>query len=236
MKRMIGLLLAAVLLLSGCAEKNAAAETGATEAASTASGVSFSDRDYEVGYDESECVRITLTGTGAQCDSDAVEISGSVITVHGAGDYLVSGTLDEGMLIVEAGESDKVRLILDDVTLTSAASAAVYVRSADKVFLTTASGSENVLANGGSYVAIDENNIDAVIFSKTDLTLNGEGRLELHAAAGHGVVSKDELTVTSGSYAIEAEKHGLCGKDGMVPPNGEFPPDGMTGATPDGNV
>ena len=67
------------------------------------------------------------------------------------------------------------------------------MRSADKVFITTVSGSSNVLTNGGIYTAIDDNNIDAVIFSKDDLTLNGEGILTINAAAGHAVVSKDDL-------------------------------------------
>ena len=89
------------------------------------------------------------------------------------------------------------------------------MRSADKVFVTTAEGSENVLTNGGSYTAIDENNIDAVIFSKSDLTLNGEGTLKITAKEGHGVVSKDDLVLTSGTYEIEAASHGLSGKDSV---------------------
>lgn len=83
------------------------------------------------------------------------------------------------------------------------------------MFITTASGSENTLANGGEYVAIDENNIDAVIFSKSDLTLNGAGTLTINAAAGHGVVSKDDLLLTSGTYEITAASQGLSGKDGI---------------------
>lgn len=91
-----------------------------------------------------------------------------------------------------------------------------------KVFITTASGSENTLVNGGEYVAIDENNIDAVIFSKSDLTLNGAGTLTIHAAAGHGVVSKDDLVLTSGTYEITAASHGLSGKDSVRIANGTY--------------
>lgn len=72
-----------------------------------------------------------------------------------------------------------------------------------------------MLTNGGTYTAIDDSNIDAAIFSREDLTLNGEGKLTIHAQAGHGVVSKDDLTLTSGEYEITAEKNGLSGKDSV---------------------
>lgn len=90
------------------------------------------------------------------------------------------------------------------------------------MFLTLAEGTENTLSNGGSYTAIDENNIDAVVFSKTDLTLNGSGSLTIDAQAGHGVVSKDELTVTGGSYTVTAAEHGMTGKDSLAVAGGTF--------------
>lgn len=93
---------------------------------------------------------------------------------------------------------------------------------ADKVFVTTASGSENTLTNGGEYIAIDENNIDAVIFSKSDLTVNGEGTLTIEAKAGHGMVSKDDLALTSGTYTITAEGQGLSGKNSVRIADGTY--------------
>ena len=111
--------------------------------------------------------------------------------------------------------------MLDGVDITSAESAAIYVREADKVFITTASDSQNTLTNGGTYTAIDDNNIDAAIFSKSDLTLNGAGSLTITAKAGHGVVSKDDLVLTSGTYQIDAASHGLSGKDGIHAENAD---------------
>ncbi len=206
-------LLTALLLLTACADSGDAAPTSeSTQPTATVSpetlSAFFSDRDYEVGYDENECVRITLTGDGATGSSDAVRIADSVITITEEGSYLLSGTLNDGSIIIDAEKTDKIQLILDGVTVKSSTSAALYIRSADKVFLTTAAGSENTLENGGEYIAVDENNIDAAIFSKDDLTLNGEGSLTVNAAAGHGIVSKDELTVTSGSYTVTAASHG----------------------------
>lgn len=189
------------------------------EAADT-SGL-FTERDSRVDYDAAECIQITLSGASAQCDSTAVTIDGSTVTITAEGTYLLSGDL-EGMVIVDAGDSGKVQLILDGVQITSPTSAAIYVREADKVFVTTAEGSENTLANGGEYIAIDDNNIDGAIFSKCDLTLNGQGSLTVDAPQGHGIVTKDDLAITSGSYTISAESHGLSGKDSVRISGGTF--------------
>ncbi len=112
--------------------------------------------------------------------------------------------------------------MLDGADIHSETSAAIYVRQADKVFLTMATGSVNTLSNGGTFTAIDENNIDAVVFSKEDLTLNGNGNMTVESPAGHGVVSKDDLVFTSGTYEITASSHGLSGKDSVRIAAGSF--------------
>ena len=181
----------------------------------------FTERDGRVDYDAAACSQVTLNGTSAQCDDPTVTVDGSTVTITAEGSYLLSGEL-EGMVIVDAADTDKIQLILDGASITSPTSAAIYVREADKVFVTTAEGSENVLANGGEYIAIDDNNIDGAIFSKSDLTLNGKGILTVDAPLGHGVVTKDDLAITSGSYTIDAESHGLNGKDSVRVSGGEF--------------
>ncbi len=224
-KTWLPLALAALLTLPACGSSNSAqtadtsAQTTLTEAeeSASASGSSelFTDRDLEIGYDEETSAHITLSGDSASSDSDAVRISGSTVTITDEGTYILSGTLNDGMIIVSADDGDKVQLVLNGVTVTNSTSAAVYVLEADKVFLTTAAGTENLLANGGEYIAIDDNNIDAVIFSKSDLTLNGAGTLTINADAGHGIVSKDDLVLTGGTYVITAASHGISGKDSV---------------------
>jgi len=149
----------------------------------------------EIEYDEEASAKITLSGDSASSDSDAVQISDSTVTITDEGTYILSGTLHNGMIVVNAEDTDKVRLVLNGADITNSTSAAIYILEADKVFITTASGTENTLGNGGEYVAIDDNNIDAVVFSKSDLTLNGAGTLAINASAGHGVVSKDDLVL-----------------------------------------
>ena len=220
-KVVLAFLLTGALVLSGCSKTNNSNETssGSTSTDSSAQGIDvsnmFSDRDKEIGYDEENSTVIKLSDDSTTCDSDAVQISGNTVTIIDEGTYILSGTLTDGMVIVDAEDTDKVQLVLDGVDITSAESAAIYVREADKVFITTASDSQNTLTNGGTYTAIDDNNIDAAIFSKSDLTLNGAGSLTITAKAGHGVVSKDDLVLTSGTYQIDAASHGLSGKDGI---------------------
>lgn len=173
-------------------------------------------------YEESESVSITLNGSSADCSSDAVLISGSTVTITEEGTYILSGTLDDGMIIVDTEKTDKTQLVLNEVSIHSETSAAIYILQSDKVFITTASGTTNTLSNGGSFTAIDENNIDAVIFSKEDVTLNGSGTLSITSPAGHGIVSKDSLRITSGSYEINCASHGLVGKDDVCLANGDF--------------
>ena len=181
----------------------------------------FSERDLSGAYDDA-VYTITLTGDGASSDSDRVSVSGSVVTVSGAGTYLVSGSLSDGSIVVEATKEDKIQLVLSGVSISSSDYAAIYVKQADKVFVTLAEGTENSLSNGGSYVQRDDNDVDAVVFAKDDITLNGSGSLTVTAASGSGVVGKDEVTVTGGSYVITADKNGIRAKDSLAIADGSF--------------
>lgn len=222
-KRLFPLVLAGALLLTGCQGTggNGSTETSAQESAAVEISL-FSDRDMEVGYDEQTAAAITLSGSSAVCDSDAVVIDGSTVTITDEGTYILSGSMEDGMVIVDAEDTDKVQLVLDGVEIHCSDCAALYVRQADKVFVTMAQDSVNTLTGGDSFVAIDDNNIDGVIFSKSDLTFNGNGTLTIESPAGHGVVSKDDLVVTSGTYIVTAASHGLSGKDSVCIADGTF--------------
>lgn len=216
-------LMAVMIMLSGCSGNT---DLEPTETDSSASQMDtsdmFTDRDMEIGYDETTAVSISLNGDTASCDSDSVQVSGSTVTITAEGTYILSGTLNDGMIIVNIADTEKVQLVLDGADITSESSAAIYVPQGDKVFITTAANTENTLTNGGQYSAIDENNIDSVIFAKSDLTLNGAGTLTINAQAGHGIVSKDDLVLTSGTYNITSASHALSGKDSVRIAAGTF--------------
>lgn len=175
----------------------------------------FTERDDRADYTEGNSVVIALNGDSVTCNSAAVVVSGTTATITNEGTYILRGSLNDGMIVVNAGEKAKVQIVLDGASVTSATSAALYILEADKVFVTLAEGKENTFANGGSFTAIDENNIDAAVFSTQDLTFNGSGSLTVTSPVGHGIVSKDDLVFTGGIYKVNCASHGLDANDSV---------------------
>lgn len=245
MKRWISLLCALSLLLAaltGCTSAGAPAESSAAEApaetaapqesaapsADAAEDASasadfppqtdadmFTDRDTRATYDEESAVRIELNGSSISASSDSVQINGTTAILTEEATYILSGTLDDGMLVVDADEAAKLQIVLDNASITSSTSAALYVLEADKVFVTLAEGSQNALANGGSFVAIDDSDIDGAVYSKQDLTFNGSGALTVTSPAGHGIVGSDDLVLAGGTYTVTSASHGLNANDSV---------------------
>lgn len=227
-KKLFALLLASTLFFTGCGNSGDSEGDKTTNDSNSQSGTSeevdfsqtdedmFTSRDSNTEY-KYETVTIQLNGSSASCDADAssVTINGSTITISDEGTYIFSGTLDNGMIIVNAEDTDKPQLVFDGVTITSTSSAPLYILEADKVFVTLADGSTNTLSNGGTFTAIDENNIDGAIYSKQDLTFNGNGTLSISSPAGHGIVAKDDLVFTSGTYSITSSGHGIDANDSL---------------------
>lgn len=232
MKKLLSMMLSTLLLsaaLCGCASDGGS--SGNSEEAGTDITVEettegaantiltdadmFTDRDYETDYDESTSVQIRLNGDSATASSNSVQITGSTVTITEEATYILSGTLDDGMIVIDASDTAKIQLVLNGVDINSETSAALYILEADKVFITLPEGSENFLSNGGTFTAIDENNIDGALFSKQDLTLNGSGTLTVTSPAGHGIVCKDDLVITGGTYVISSASHGLDANDSI---------------------
>lgn len=184
--------------------------------------INFTDRDKSSEYDESSAVKITLNGSSAVVSGSGANISGSTVTITSAGTYIISGSLSDGQIVIAASDSDKVQLVLNNAEINCNTSAAVYVKSADKVFVTLPAGTTNSLGGGTEYVQTDDNTVDGVIFSKSDLTLNGTGTLKIDADYRHGIVTKDTLCITGGTYVIDAVKTCLAGKDGIKILDGSF--------------
>ena len=234
MKRIIPIITVLLLifaLFAGCAAQSGVTADKGTQTSTAAAAVSsdtsgddemFTDRDLEIGYSEADSTIITLSDGATDISGSGAKAEDNTITISEEGTYILTGSLLSGQIIVDAADDAKIQMVLNDADITNETSAAIYVKNADKVFITTASGSENSLSVTGEFVAIDDNNIDGAIFAKSDLTLNGAGSLTIVSKYGHGIVSKDDLAVTSGTYVITAAKQGLSGKDSVRIADGTF--------------
>ncbi|MBQ8164102.1 MAG: carbohydrate-binding domain-containing protein [Clostridia bacterium] len=210
MKKSLSLFLIIIcLFLFVSCEEEAVTNEGATVDTSFAKNEDelFTDRDKNPDYSESDTVYIELRGDSAYCSSPKVSINGSEIIINSEGIFSVSGSLDNGTIKVASSDDSKVQIVLDGASIQSSDYAPIYVLSANKVFITLAEGSENSLSSTGTFVQRDENTVDAAIFSKQDLTLNGSGSLNITSTEGHGITCKDDLVLTGGVYDITCAYH-----------------------------
>ena len=224
--------LLAALALTGCSAtsaSNASASSAISTSASSTSGTtskvadSFStdvksgaklaeDTHYsakDLTWDSSSEVTIDLSNPTA---TDGVTVSDGVITITKAGNYKLTGTY-EGQIKVEAGDSDIVRLILNNATITNSTGAAINVVEADEVVIYTASGTTNTVSDGSSYSDTASGSPDAAIYSKSDLTLAGEGTLKVEGKYEEGIHTTDGLVIASGALEVNAANTGIKGKD-----------------------
>lgn len=158
----------------------------------------FTERDMSQTADLSEAVFLQLS-------------DGENLTITEEGVYVVSGSASEATIVIDADDA-KVQLVLDGVSITNSDFPCIYVRSADKVFLTTSADSS--LTVTGTFRGDGETNTDGAIYSKSDLVLSGTATLTVKSSA-NGIVSKDDLKITGGSYVITAASHAVEGKDSI---------------------
>ena len=222
-KKTLGIVLAAVLVLGGilCAvllsgnftarevEALPSAEAIGTETASAAEAESAAEAAGPV-------CNIALNGDSVCIDGPGAKASGAVVTITQNGDYYLSGKLEDGQIVVDAGkEDDDVRLHLDGADISCKTSAPIYVKQAGLVYIETEPGTENFIADTENYVfAEGEDEPDAAIFSKDDMCFMGTGTLTVSGSYDMAIHGKDEVSFNqAGTYNISAVGDGVKGKD-----------------------
>jgi len=231
--------LLAALALTGCSTTSNALASGTTAADSSvgttattssatatntaASSSSFStnvkssekldvDTHYseqDLSWDISSETAIDLSNPTA---TDGVTVEDGTLTITKAGTYKLSGEY-QGQIKVETADSDAVRLVLDNANITNSSGAALNVVNADEVILYSASGTTNTISDGADYTATGEDDPDAVVYSKADLTIAGEGTLKVNGNHEDGIHTSDGLVIASGTLEVNAANTGIKGKD-----------------------
>lgn len=154
-------------------------------------------------------------GTETTVEGQGAQVSNNKVTITKAGTYSISGKVEDGQIIVDAGDEDKVYLILNGADINCSNSAPIYVKNSKKAIISLADGTENNITDGETYVFEDESSNDpnAAIFSKDDMTIIGTGKLTVNANYNNGIASNDDLKIQSGNIVVNAKNNGIKGKD-----------------------
>lgn len=213
-KKFISILIAMSLSLSvtACSENKANTNSENVTKVTETSKVNIKALESEIVGEPDTFIKL---GSEISVDGNGVSVENSKITITQGGTYSVSGKLDDGQLIVNVGDEEKVYIILNGIDITCSNSAPIYIINAKRCIIALEKDTENIITDGENYVLEDTttNEPNATIFSKDDLYIIGEGKLAVNANYNNGIASKDDLKVQSGNIVVTAKNNGIKGKD-----------------------
>lgn len=210
------LLTLSALALVGCS----AAQTETTSATSTATGLTCTE---STGAATTAATILAANGTThataedyewAESDVQELKLDGSSVTISSVGTYHVTGQISDGQILIDTSGTGIVRLILDGVNIANSAGAAIEVANAPEVMLVLAEGSTNKVSDASSYA--EDAEVNAAIFSKNNLTITGDGALEVIGNGNDAINSKDGLVVSGGEITVTSADDAIRGKDYVV--------------------
>lgn len=210
-----------LILMSSCfagcnktGEANSAEPSSPVKPAAGQSG----ENDSSASWSDSD-TKITLNGSSVSVSGSGAAASGSIVTITAKGTYIVSGELYDGQIAVAAANTDEVHLVLNGADITNKTGAPIYASQCDKLIITLAEGTQNSLTDGGSdfqYSDTTNEEPNAALFCKDDLTINGAGSITVNAGFNNGIGSKDNLLIASSNITVNAANHGLRGNDSVT--------------------
>lgn len=192
-----------------------------SQSGENALSLEFDSEDLDSSYNESECTKINLSGSGATVSGSGVTVENGNITITSVGSYIISGTLTDGSIKVNCSEKGTVRLILNGASISSSSTAPVVVEEAKKVLVTLADGTTNTITDK-TRQSVDDEDFSSAVYSKADLVFNGSGTLNVNAGYRNGIKSTDDLKVVSGTFNITSNEDGIIGKDLLGIKDGKF--------------
>ena len=177
------------------------------------SGTFHTVTDKELSPSTESASAVSFTADGAECTGKGVSASGSTVTITEPGSYSVSGSCNDGQLIINCSKDDDVYLVLNGLSLTCPDGPAILCEQADKLTITLNSSSVNTLSDGSEYTAESGEDTGAALFSRDTLIINGTGSLVVNGVYKDGIKSKDGLKLCGGNITVNSAEDGLVGKD-----------------------
>lgn len=174
------LTLLSFLMMAGCSKKTQVQETVPEIFQGTNCPYTFDVADFYTDYE----------------DAQLIKNENKQITIEEAGTYLLSGVYTNG-IVIDAKDSDIVRLVLENVTWENLNEEAIYVKSAKRVLISLPQGTTSTITS-------NDEDLNNLINAKSPLVFNGEGSLNLYANNKDAIQADQELVFISGNYEIEA--------------------------------
>lgn len=167
--------------------------------------------DLDESWSEGKATIIKCNGESSEISGNGIQADGNILKITQAGTYVFGGKMSDGQIQVNADKNDVVHIVLGGLTASSGSSSVIYGIQSKKIVITLAKGQENVLNDASSYVYknASEDEPNACIFSKDDVSINGEGSLNIYGNYGDGICSKGDLKIINGTYRITAAQNGL---------------------------
>lgn len=173
----------------------------------------FTAEDKEIGYSDADSSLINLSGEKIFSDSDGVEIDNSTATITSEGTYIITGNLTGGKIVIDTDSKSDVRLVLDGADIENSLEPAIQVENAGRLYITLNENTENSLSGNLSFSQNSES--AGVIYSNSDITLNGRGNLNISSSSGSGIVSEKNITITGGTIDISSGRYGISAAESV---------------------
>lgn len=200
---------------------SAAGGNSGSSAATTkaASGGSSTQETTSAAEEVKEYTAEITLGSTPQVAGENVTVDGATVTISAGGDYIFTGSVENGQIIVDTGASeDKVTVVLNGVDISNSSLPAIYIREAKKCTIKPKDGSVNYVSSDIPKKGVSET---GVIFSNDTVRLKGNGKLFITATASHGISSDDDVIIESGTYVIDARKSGIIANDDITVNDGD---------------
>jgi hypothetical protein len=220
-------ILVAMLLFSSCTKTSDRSAVSSASDTSSADTKKQTDKVIDTTEDVVEAKKdifqegdgiqngsIVLSGSGIDA-STGVEVSENVATISKAGSYTVSGESSNAQIIIDSNNDDKVELIFSGVNLTCANSAPIYAKNCKILILNLKEGTTNKISDASTYTGTVNNEPNAAIFSKDDITIKGSGSLEVNANYENGISSSNDLKIICGNITVNSKNTAMRGKDSV---------------------
>lgn len=188
------------------------------------SGTTASDSTADAILNSTSVTGISLNGDSITVNGPGATSAGSTVTITSAGAYRISGTLNNGRILVNTEDQETVGIIFNGINISSLSTSPFYVMNAEKTVVVLAGDTENIITDGSSYIfdSAESDEPDAAMFSKDELTICGSGSLTVNGKYNDGIASKDGLEILNGDLNVNSVDDGIRGKDFLVVKGGRI--------------